>query len=113
MIDSERKEIRTAFHQAVNMEARELERWLDTEESQSVGWNAGEGRRGGRPSIGRRIAELKRKKVAELSDDEYAHLQKVAGYVHRQKAERPKGDLTQTPWRFSLMNWGHDPLKDS
>ena len=51
--------------------------------------------------------------MAELSDDEYAHLQKVAGYVHRQKAERPKGDLTQTRWRFSLMNWGHDPLKDS
>ena len=22
-----------------------------------------------------------------------------------------KDDLTENPWRYSLMNWGHDPLK--
>jgi hypothetical protein len=21
------------------------------------------------------------------------------------------GESTDTPWRYSLMNWGHDPLK--
>jgi hypothetical protein len=53
VIDSERKEIRTAFHQAVNMAARELERWLDTEESQSVGWTRErDDEAGGRQSAG-------------------------------------------------------------
>ena len=51
--------------------------------------------------------------MAELSDDDYAHLQKVVGYVHRHKAQRPKGDVPETRWRFSLMNWGHDPRKES
>ncbi len=26
---------------------------------------------------------------------------------------RPDGDVTGTRWRYSLMNWGHDPLGDS
>jgi hypothetical protein len=38
MADSERKEIRTAFRKAANMASRELHCWLESEESQSVGW---------------------------------------------------------------------------
>ena len=26
--------------------------------------------------------------------------------------QRPEGDIRDTPWRHSLMNWGHDPAKD-
>ena len=37
-------------------------------------------------------------------------MDKVVGYVHRHLAQRPKGDVAETPWRYSLMNWGHDPL---
>jgi hypothetical protein len=29
-----------------------------------------------------------------------------------QPAQRPEGDVKETRWRFSLMNWGYDPLKD-
>ena len=25
-------------------------------------------------------------------------------------AQRPDGDATDTRWRYSLMNWGHDPV---
>jgi hypothetical protein len=111
--DSERKEIRTAFSPCRQHGTRGAARWLNTEESQSVGWTReGEDEAIGHRS-GRRILELKRKKVAELSDDDYAHMQKVVGYVHRHQAQRPKGDVTETRWRFSLMNWGYDPLKDS
>jgi hypothetical protein len=113
MKESERKEIRTAFREAVNMAPKELARWLESQESQSVGWTReGECEAVGHKS-GRRIVELKRKKVAELSADDYAHMQKVIGYVRRHQAQRPKGDVKQTRWRFSLMNWGHDPLKGS
>ena len=40
---------------------------------------------------GRRIVELKRKKVAELSDDDYAHMKKVIGYVHRHRRSAQRG----------------------
>lgn len=113
MTERERKDIRTGFRHAVNMSTKELERWLDTEESQSVGWT----REGDEEAVGhksgRRIIQLKRKKVVELSDDDHAHLNKVICYVHRHSAQRPKGDVTQMRWRFLLMNWGHDPLTDS
>jgi hypothetical protein len=90
------------------MTAKELERWLDTDESKSVG--QGEGESTGHKS-GRRIVDLLGTKKHELSDDDVAHMRKVVGYVHRHLAQRPDGDVSQTAWRYSLMNWGHDPLK--
>ena len=95
---------------AVNMTARELERWLDSDESQSVGQKAGDGEATGHKS-GRRIVELLGTKKSELTDDDVQHMAKVVGYVHRHTAQRPDGDVTESAWRYSLMNWGHDPLK--
>jgi len=95
---------------AVTMTASELERWLGTEESQSVGQkDAGGGESTGHES-GRRIVELLRAKKDDLTDDDVAHMHEVVGYVHRHLAQRPSGDVTETKWRYSLMNWGHDPL---
>ena len=110
--DDERKETRQDFEDAVNMSPKELEDWLETEESQGVGWTReGEDEAVGHQS-GRRIVELRRKTRDELTDDDYAHMKKVIGYVHRHAAQRPDGDVTDTRWRYSLMNWGHDPLKE-
>jgi len=60
--------------------------------------------------MGERILELRATKQADLTDDDYAAMRKVIGYVHRHMAQRPHGDVTDTRWRKSLMNWGHDPL---
>ena len=49
--------------------------------------------------------------VQLLTEADEEHMRKVVGYVHRHAAQRPTGDVSGTPWRFSLMNWGHDPLK--
>jgi hypothetical protein len=99
------------FQAAVNMTPAELERWLETEESLSVGWTKeGEGESVGHHS-GRRIVEINRKKKADLTDDDYGHMRKVIGYIHRHMAQRPGGDVKNSRWRYSLMNWGHDPLK--
>jgi hypothetical protein len=47
-------------------------------------------------------------------DDDYAHMRKVVGYVHRHLAQRPtKERVEDSRWRYSLMNWGHDPCKSS
>jgi hypothetical protein len=92
------------------MTPAELERWLETDESRSVGQKDGGGESVGHHS-GRRIVEIARTKKADLTDDDYAHMQKVVGYVHRHLAQRPPGDVTETAWRYSLMNWGHDPAR--
>lgn len=56
-----------------------------------------------------------KKQIAEEFDraaaNDCAHMKKVNGYVARHSAQRPDGDVSDTPWRYSLMNWGHDPLK--
>jgi hypothetical protein len=31
--------------------------------------------------------------------------------VHRHQAQQPSGDVEDSTWRYSLLNWGHDPLK--
>lgn len=98
------------WRDAVNMTATELEGWLETEESRSVG-DKGDGGESTGHASGRRIVELLRTRKSELSDDDAAHMRKVVGYVHRHLAQRPSGDIAETPWRYSLMNWGHDPLK--
>jgi len=101
------------FHEAANMSPAEIERWLATEESRSVGWRRkGESEAIGHKS-GRDIVAIKRKKKADLDDDDYHHMSRVVGYVHRHLAQRPEGDVRDTRWRYSLMNWGHDPLKNS
>ena len=96
------------WRDAVNMTPSELEKWLDTDESKSVGEGSGESK--GHAS-GRRIVEILRTKQGDLSDDDVEHMRTVVGYVHRHTAQRPSGDVEDTPWRYSLMNWGHDPLK--
>lgn len=97
------------FTDVVNMGPKELQTWLDTEESREVGQKEG-GESVGHRS-GRRIAKLLDTKKADLSTDDYAHMRKVVGYVKRHRAQRPQGDISETDWRYSLMNWGHDPRK--
>lgn len=116
MDEDEKSEVRKAFDEAVNMTPAALEKWLATDESKEVGWAGGEAKSGpgGPESVGHksgaRIVEIKRARKADLSDDDYAHMKKVTGYVHRHLAQKPAGDLEHTRWRYSLMNWGHDPL---
>ncbi|WP_406858603.1 DUF3140 domain-containing protein [Alsobacter sp. KACC 23698] len=111
-------EVEEEFHRVVNMAPAELERWLKTEPSREVGWADGrpKAQAGGPESVGhhsgRRIVEILRTRKADLDDDDRAHMRKVVGYVHRHLAQRPAGDVSDTRWRYSLMNWGHDPLKD-
>jgi hypothetical protein len=79
-------------------------------ESRSVGQKDGGGESTGH-EMGRRIVDMLDAKKSDLDDDDVAAMTKVVGYVHRHLAQRPSGDVTDTNWRYSLMNWGHDPLK--
>ncbi|MBH5321892.1 DUF3140 domain-containing protein [Aurantiacibacter sediminis] len=109
MDDDKKDEVYSDFYDAVNMQPKELEEWLETEESKSVGDND-DGESTGHRS-GRRIVEIKRTNKDELTDSQYEHMNKVVGYVNRHTAQRPDGDIEDSDWRYSLMNWGHDPMK--
>ena len=99
------------FQEAVNMTASEIEHWLETDHSKEVGQKQdGEGESTGHQS-GRHIVEMLRAKKEEHSTGDYAQMRRVVSYVHRHLAQRPTGDISETHWRYSLMNWGHDPLK--
>lgn len=112
MRPEELQRIALQFQEAVNLEADELEAWLGTAESWSVGWrHDGHGESVGHAS-GRRIARLLRTPQHELTEPDYLHMRKVVGFVNRHLAQRPRGDVTHTRWRYSLLNWGHDPLLD-
>ena len=104
--------IAKAFGEAVNLTRAQIESWLDTDESKAVGMT----RRGETESVGRqsarRIVEILKTPAESLTESDYVHMRKVVGYVRRHRAQRPRGDVTHTRWRWSLMNWGHDPLRD-
>ena len=101
------------FADAVNMTASEIDDWLETSESRAVGWKGkgGERRESVGHASGRRIAEILRTPEDQLSSDDYAHMRKVVGFIRRHSAQEPANKVTSR-WRYSLMNWGHDPLKD-
>lgn len=112
MAGLDRDKVRKDFGEAVNMAPAELEKWLKTEESRKVGYKGKDGTASesvGHAS-GRRIVRILRKTKDELTDDDYAHMRKVVGYVKRHSAQEPENIVTSR-WRYSLMNWGHDPLK--
>ena len=109
-----KEKVRRDFAIAVNMTASELRDWLDTDESRAVGWKGNDGSLAesvGHAS-GRRILTLLGKSQLEFTADDYAHMRKVVGYVRRHCAQRPENIYTSR-WRYSLMNWGHDPTKEA
>ena len=104
-------DVHADFREAVNMTASELEKWLATDESKQVGQKPAAGGESVGHDSGRKIIKILHAKKADLTDADEAHMRKVVGYVHRHLAQRPHGDIQDSKWRYSLMNWGHDPLK--
>jgi len=100
------------FAAAVNMGAPELRRWLATDVSKRVGWKGADRTldesRG--HASGRRIVAILAKNGNGLTDDDYDHMRQVVGFISRHRAQEPANTATSR-WRYSLMNWGHDPLK--
>ena len=111
MAGLDRKSVAERFERAVNMDAAEIEAWLKTPESRSVGQKKDGARESIGHASGRRIAAILRTPEPERTDEDYRHMRKVAGFVARHSAQQPANPVTSR-WRYSLMNWGFDPLKD-
>ena len=99
------------FDEAVNMTAKEIEDWLETKESKEVGYKENEESESVGHQSGKHIVKILNKNKSDYTDGDLKHIHKVVGYIHRHLAQKPDGDITETNWRYSLMNWGHDPEK--
>lgn len=106
----DRDQVAKDFNEAVNMAPAEIADWLDTDESKKVGFKGADGGESVGHASGRRIVAIMKTKKADLTDADYAHMRKAVGYIRRHKAQEPENTVTSR-WRYSLMNWGHDPLK--
>ncbi|WP_046759013.1 DUF3140 domain-containing protein [Kordia jejudonensis] len=110
MTKEEKQEIYDDFYDNVNMQPAEIEDWLETDKSKSVGQDSGDGESIGHKS-GRKIIKIKRTNKADLTASNYEHMKKVNSYIARHTAQKPDGAIEDSNWRYSLKNWGHDPLK--
>ena len=105
-------EVWDEFTSAVNMTSKQLEQWLESDESRAVGQKDGGGESTGHES-GRRIVKILQTRKSDLTEDDAAHMKEVIGYVARHTAQRPDktdDELAHSRWTASLKNWGHDPL---
>ncbi len=100
------------FRKAVNMSAAAMEKHLQSPESKKVGYKEHDGDESVGHKEGAKIVELLDKKETDLLENDLKQMHKIVGYIHRHLAQRPEGDISDTNWRTSLMNWGHDPMKD-
>ena len=105
----DREAIAAAFAELVNLSADEIDAWLDTPESRRVGCKPDGGESVGHAS-GRRIATILRTPGADRTDEDYRHMRRTVGFIRRHRAQEPANIVTSR-WRWSLMNWGHDPLR--
>lgn len=76
----EHREILDNFKKNVNMTASELDEWLETDESKSVGQNDGKGESIGHRS-GREIVEILHKNQDKFTTNNFERMEKVVGYI--------------------------------
>ncbi len=88
------KQTRDDFADAVNMTASELKRWLGTDESKEVGQKSSDGAESTGHESGRHIVRILEKKQGEYTDDDYAHMRKVVGYVARHAKQSRRATCT-------------------
>src|ERR1700712_3285075 len=95
------QDVEAQFAEAVNMDATELKKWLETDESQSVG-QGGAGSESTGHESGRKIVAILEKKKADRDDDDRAQMKRTVSYVHRHLAQKPsKESIEDSKWRYS------------
>jgi hypothetical protein len=105
------EQVREEFREAVNMDADELKEWLETDESKSVGQSDDGGGESKGHESGRMIVKILEKDDEDIDQDDVEHMRRVVSYVNRHRAQEPEEGVEDSRWRYSLMNWGYDPLK--
>src|ERR687893_1175179 len=100
------EQVMEEFDEAVNMSRKKLEEWLETDESKEVGQKDGGSESKGHES-GRKIVEILEKSESEYTEEDIDHMRRVVSYVHRHQAQKPKSDVEDSNWRYSLINFSN------
>ena len=96
MANDDRQQIIEEFDDSVNMTRKELEEWLETNESKSVGQSDGGGESKGHES-GRKIVEILQKNKSDYTEEDVEHMKRVNAYVKRHLGQGPKTSTLRTP----------------
>ena len=97
------------FRSIVNIPSKQLERWLNTIESQKLQFADEPAALNGKN--GESIISLLKKRKEKYAEADIEQMENVIQFVKQRLAKRPKGNIVASNWRYSLMNWGHDPTK--
>lgn len=108
--NGELNEVKQTLNSLVNMSASQIAKWLDSDESKSVGQKANDDDESTGHKSGKHIVDILEKKEADLTEADYAHMHKVISYIKRHLAQKPN-ESEGSNWEYSLKNWGHDPNK--
>ena len=98
------------FKTVVNLSREQLERWLNTPESQKLRFPE---ERNGRAAVhdsGKSVLRILKKRRDQYTEEDLRCMRNVIEFVDAHLAKRPKGDIVASNWRHALMNWGHDPI---
>ena len=102
------EELWQQFHDVVNMTSRELGAWLREstagQETEPLPDQAG-------PAVGRQVLAILGKRRADLTREDAEVMAGVVDRIRTQRGEQPSSTAGDTAWRHSLMDLGHDPLK--
>ncbi|SCX98021.1 Protein of unknown function [Nonlabens sp. Hel1_33_55] len=103
MSDYDKEEIWKEFQTKQNMTSKELEKWLDTEESKNAGKEMDNGETVGH-SRGRSILEIKEKNKSDFTKTNWDKINEAVGYYHQNlnDSQKPKNDVENSAWYFAL-----------
>ena len=112
MADYNKEEIWEEFQEKQNMTSKELEDWLETDESKNAGKEMDNGETIAHSS-GRSILKIKDKNKSDLTKANWDKINEVIGYYHQNlhESQKPGSDVENSAWHYALKNWGHDALK--
>ena len=96
------------FRSVVNISRGHFERWLATPESRKLRFPD---EPKNRTIPGQAILKLLTKKKEKFTPEDVDKMDSVIEFIEGRIRKRPKGDIVASNWRYSLMNWGHDPTK--
>lgn len=98
------------FRRLVNISSHQMEDWLKSDEYKLVNLHNPEN---GYHS-GYEVIRLMNKSSREYTDKDIEYMQTIVQFIQEQKKQFPKKtdeELAYSPWRFTLISFGHDPLK--
>jgi hypothetical protein len=97
------------FHEVVNMSSRELADWLRTRgaglDTEEVPDRAG-------PAVGRQVLDVLGRRRTDVTPADVEVMTAVVQRVREQRGPEPSPRAGDDGWRHSLMDLGHDPLRD-